>query len=649
MTAPDCVLVIPDPPSGLEFGIDTKSYTTGPNFRGLSAIPDGLHFCYYSTGVGARQGFFVNAKRGDLLIRSWDTENEEILPRNMLNSAQTNALKTSVSLGQLNHQLGPYPYEQQHQWANLSNFITTDVLTRAGCATDVLLVPGEPEDMEADLSRLQGHRPSQLATLANSANTHTHTATTQAQFGDVPAAAAYIREQLLQYTKDEDISAAALATRLTEVHIDCSYSLEEYTRRHCGDSITGLLGELQLSFVLFLLLFSYPALKQWQRLVTLICNSEAALLGTSSRGPVTEVFDQSVPHTPIGAKRAETGVGAGSAGSVLAVIFIRVLHAQLSFVPEDFFTDSQLSSHTFLQPAITALFSALPTVPTPSEVEPTMETESESQTMATLLESRKRLLVFLRKRFGFFAADSGIGGGSPRVGQEEDGRRAKGSGRDTEGGHDLLMEYEYINADGKSSTALYSPNTMERMCLVDEELPAVRNVFGIDLHPYRRSASVSASSSTCGTKPLPLDIPFPTATAPDAMGTGGTGDTTGDRHGDGGMETESSYRFSGHLDSKRRELVTHAEDSLGTVSVIDVDAMSRTEQECAMFGWRYPLVYDEMCRHNCQMTDSGGRGKEDMAMCAARLLEEAESRVGVGEDRRDALANEAERFMKEGC
>ncbi len=90
------ILVVPDAPTGIDFGIDSISYTTGANFRGLSCLPDGLHFVYYSTGLGARQGFFMQCKRGDLHVRPWDKKNEEILAWNNLSEDSTKNLTQAV-------------------------------------------------------------------------------------------------------------------------------------------------------------------------------------------------------------------------------------------------------------------------------------------------------------------------------------------------------------------------------------------------------------------------------------------------------------------------------------------------------------------------------------------------------------------------
>ena len=48
------VIVITDPPQGIEIGIDCMTYETGPNFRGFQQVPEGLQFIHHSSGMGNR-------------------------------------------------------------------------------------------------------------------------------------------------------------------------------------------------------------------------------------------------------------------------------------------------------------------------------------------------------------------------------------------------------------------------------------------------------------------------------------------------------------------------------------------------------------------------------------------------------------------
>lgn len=84
-----------------------------------------------------------------------------------------------------------------------------------------------------------------------------------------------------------------------------------------------LLGELQFSFVCFLMGHALDGLEQWKRLIELVCNCDDAVHNCS----LTEFFAE----------------------------FVRVLSEQLSVVPSDFFHD-ELSGNNFLRQQLSSWF-----------------------------------------------------------------------------------------------------------------------------------------------------------------------------------------------------------------------------------------------------------------------------------------------------
>lgn len=123
-----------------------SSLLQGPNFRGFQQVPEGLHFLYHSTGMGNRQGFFIQTLKGQVLALSWDKVNEEILARHTLPSGALEALYSETFSGRLDNQLGPYPYNQLHLWNNVSCMISTRVLERADCLPGTMIYPGDGEE-----------------------------------------------------------------------------------------------------------------------------------------------------------------------------------------------------------------------------------------------------------------------------------------------------------------------------------------------------------------------------------------------------------------------------------------------------------------------------------------------------------------------
>lgn len=61
-----------DVPEGIDFGMDTYSWKTGPRFKGVKMIPTGTHFVYHSIGdphgsaFSARVGFWITLVPGQV-------------------------------------------------------------------------------------------------------------------------------------------------------------------------------------------------------------------------------------------------------------------------------------------------------------------------------------------------------------------------------------------------------------------------------------------------------------------------------------------------------------------------------------------------------------------------------------------------------
>jgi A1 cistron-splicing factor AAR2 len=387
------LLIIPDAPLGLDLGVDCMNFETGAKFRGMSMIPPGLHFLYHSIGMAGRQGFFFYVRGGDVdvVVRPWDAFHEVISPQDTLSEAARATLMHELHRGTLNDRVGPYPVAEAHVWSNLSRFIDDAVLRRARCPVGECVLASEATDDFVHLNlppRAQGPAPTVSASAAapsssssspRATNTDAAAATAAAARGGategvrggpaafVPLAAAetQLREQL---HAGPAASPAARADALTALHLDKSPLLETLLVTEYGGRGERLLGELQLAFLLFLLIFCHDALEHWKRLVDAVCRSEAFL----------------------------------AAKPDFAMAFVRVLYEQLNFAPTDFF-DNELSKDNFLRPALAALLDNLPAG------------AGDGGTLSSSLgEHRRRLLAFVQKKFNLFAdaAEAGLGEGT---------------------------------------------------------------------------------------------------------------------------------------------------------------------------------------------------------------------------------------------
>ncbi|KAG5178290.1 A1 cistron-splicing factor, partial [Tribonema minus] len=124
-------LVILDTPPGLHLGIDCRLHQTGPNFKGMKMIPQGLHLLYYGLSESEHQGMFFEVRAGSVQVLCWDAAAEDLVhgDKNLPQGALAE-LTAAVLRGELDANLGPYPIEAGAAWVNLSNCISERVLER---------------------------------------------------------------------------------------------------------------------------------------------------------------------------------------------------------------------------------------------------------------------------------------------------------------------------------------------------------------------------------------------------------------------------------------------------------------------------------------------------------------------------------------
>lgn len=314
-------LIVPDAPTGLELGIDCISYEIQSKFLGISLIPVGLHFIYHNVGVGMKQGFFIHVQKNDLFVCPWSPYQEEICPQNssnLLPEAAMTRLRKSIVRGDLNDQLGAYPFSQQSNWNNLSCCVSLNTLTRCNCQP-MHIIHGEIAE-EVVRSKEVDHEPN---------------------FVDIINFEAKLNEQC----KHHEL--------LTSVNIDKSLLLEHLQTEHFH-TWNELVGELQLSFLLFILLYSHSALNHWKKLLSIICQSEHILRTQHS----------------------------------FTVLVLRTLFVQLNYAPVDFFVN-ELTKENFVLPSLASLFVSL-------------ESSATNKLHRSILEPKKRLLNFVQNRFDLF-------------------------------------------------------------------------------------------------------------------------------------------------------------------------------------------------------------------------------------------------------
>ncbi|EOD12999.1 hypothetical protein EMIHUDRAFT_247208 [Emiliania huxleyi CCMP1516] len=227
-------------PAGREFGVDLRSYTVGDRFGGMKMIPtQGVHFLVFGTDMD-RTGCFVSLAPSEVAV-----------------------FRLSLDAS-----LGPYPLGTWGEWAALTQHISPAALARAAIAPPTL-VAAAPRLKLSRLKPMWQRRPhpplpgsgrGAAQQVAQQVAAHLKAA----RRVEVGAVAVQLRSEWLGWLLAHEYSPPPDSSRLPARAADGLSACE-----------AGLLGELQLSFLLFLRLSCLASLEQWKRLVSLLLRAFA--------------------------------------------------------------------------------------------------------------------------------------------------------------------------------------------------------------------------------------------------------------------------------------------------------------------------------------------------------------------------------------
>ncbi|XP_054760204.2 protein AAR2 homolog [Lytechinus pictus] len=301
-------LVLLNVPPGTEFGIDYNSWNTGNRFKGVKMIPPGVHFVYYSAvnlksrDCAPRTGFFHCFKPREIVIKRWDGGIEDLVDVKVTDSSNQDE---KAQLQEWDPFLGAYPYESLKRWVSLTNLISEDTVTRlsplSGQIVSVAqLVPDMATRTTAD-RKLMAEANKELL---KSKNPEDHLPQMHRKAGT---------EIRFSKISKQNYPEGATPKEITKCSLDHTFTLDKLLLENYPTDSQGLLAELQLAFVCFLIGQVYDAFDQWKRLVHLLCSCIEAM----------------------------------STHSGLYSTLVNVLHFQVREIPSDFFVDI-VSSNNFL-------------------------------------------------------------------------------------------------------------------------------------------------------------------------------------------------------------------------------------------------------------------------------------------------------------
>ncbi|CAN1228118.1 Protein AAR2 homolog [Linum perenne] len=240
-------LLLLDVPQYTLVGVDTQVFTVGPAFKGIKMIPPGIHFLYFSSSNREGKEFspvigsFIDAGPSEVIVRRWEQQEERLVK---LSEEEAERFAQAVLRLEFDGNLGPYNASQYRDWKQLSNYLARSIIERI--ALDEQLVNNKfSTSTSIDKSTVRG-----------------------CYYTRIP-----------RTIKHKGIAAK----ELTSLNLDKTELLESILMKYYGGSEDVLLGELQFSYIAFLMGQSLEGFFQWKSMVTLLLGCVEAPFRTRSR------------------------------------------------------------------------------------------------------------------------------------------------------------------------------------------------------------------------------------------------------------------------------------------------------------------------------------------------------------------------------
>lgn len=305
-------------PKGTEIGIDLNYWNCGPNFIGLKGIQKGTHFVYWSavseddstSKSCLRIGrFLVIDSLSDKIFWKWDKQEETFVK---CSAEETESINSNWK--DMLPRLGPIEVKNCKKWSCLTKYISQGIIDKV-CPDNRPVCSATQLVSRPFCSTRSDHRESSENTSGQVCSSLSEAESKLPKMSESDASK-------LCYSKIDRVQTDGMsAVEITSSHLDHSVRLRNLLDHNYSTNNLYILGEVQLSFICFLIGQNYDSFEHWKSLVTLICNSDSLILEKP------KLFD----------------------------IFLMVLHFQVQQIPSDFFVDI-LSANNFLVSVLHVLF-----------------------------------------------------------------------------------------------------------------------------------------------------------------------------------------------------------------------------------------------------------------------------------------------------
>jgi len=272
------LLLLNVPPS-TSFGMDTQVFTVGLNFKGMKMIPPGPHFVYYNAvsrhgnEFSPTTGFFIFPAPSEVIARQWDPQEEHLVK--IADSSEEERFALAVKNLEFDRYLGPYDLHHYKDWKHISSYITKDVIERLEPIGGEITIMSESELIE------KGPQTAADRCLAEQLSKTPECNERKPASSGKPVSGS----QRCFYTRiPHSVKHIGMtAAELTAANLDKTQLLENLFDQEYGGHEDLLLGELQFSFIAFLMGQSLEAFGQWKAIVCLLLSCEEAPLQTRTQ------------------------------------------------------------------------------------------------------------------------------------------------------------------------------------------------------------------------------------------------------------------------------------------------------------------------------------------------------------------------------
>lgn len=261
-------------------GIDSQFFLANQLLRGIKSIPNGIHLFHYSIptelsndpnkpsvaaiSLSIRHGFWFECIEEDIFVLRWDSDEEKLIMSNPREPSddeeQLNHTKIIDQLGDIYSLLIEYP-ENFTNWSNnLVSYIDFEILL------EFLPYEGDNEIYTKDINTMTPSKEENIV-LIDTLNKKDPDARIPDQTNNE------LKYTIIEFRKkrtDEETDNTQKIQNITKDYLDKSWYLEEIF----GHDHELLFGELQLSFLNFVILGNFCSGLQWLNILKLLLQCE---------------------------------------------------------------------------------------------------------------------------------------------------------------------------------------------------------------------------------------------------------------------------------------------------------------------------------------------------------------------------------------